>query len=168
MYTRRICCLLLLLCPLVSGADELSPQKREDIRKLMVNTGGSKIAVQFAASITRNLAKALKAARPDVPERVFSVINSELLALFEERMSAPDGMIERVIPIYDKYFTHAEIRELLAFYDTQVGRKAVDVLPQIVGESMAAGQAWGQSLEPEINRRVEAALKREGIEIPRR
>jgi hypothetical protein len=40
--------------------------------------------------------------------------------------------------------------------------------PKIVGESMAIGQAWGQSLGPEINRRVEAILKKEGMEIPRK
>jgi hypothetical protein len=41
-------------------------------------------------------------------------------------------------------------------------------VPKIVGESMAIGQTWGQSLGPEINRRVEAILKKEGIEIPRK
>lgn len=168
MCTRTICLLLLLICPFVAGADELTAQKREDIRQLMVSTGGSKIAMQFAASVTQNLSKALKAARPDVPERVFSIVNSELIALFEERLAAPGGMIERVIPIYDKYFTHAEVRELLAFYRTPIGRRAIEVLPKVVGESMAAGQAWGKSLEPEINRRIEAALKQEGIELPRR
>jgi uncharacterized protein len=157
-----------MLCPVLSHADELTAQKKEDIRKLIATTGGTKIAVQFAGALTQNLAKTLKAARPDVPERVFTVINSELIALLEERMNTPGGMVDRVIPVYDKHFTHSEIRELLAFYQTNIGRKAIDVLPKIIGESIAIGQAWGQSLGPEINRRVEAILKKEGIEIPRK
>lgn len=160
--------LLLMLCPLHSHADELTAQKRDDIKKLMVTTGGTKVAIQFAGAISQNLAKALKAARPDIPERVFTVINGELITLLEERMNAPGGMVDQMIPVYDKYFTHPEIRELLAFYQTNIGRKAIDVLPKIVGESMAIGQTWGQSLGPEINRRVEAILKKENIEIPRK
>jgi len=31
---------------------------------------------------------------------------------------------------------------------------------------MVAGQAWGQGLEPEIERRVQNALRREGIKLP--
>jgi len=168
MLTRAICCLLLALCPILTHADDLTPEKKDDIRKLMVTTGGTRIAVQFAGAVTQGMAKTLKAARPDIPERVFTVLNQELIALFEERMNAPDGMVDRVIPIYDKYFTHSEIKELLAFYQTGVGRKAVDVLPKVVAEAMVAGQIWGQSLGPEINRRVAAVLKKEGIELPRK
>jgi hypothetical protein len=168
MFTRIIFWLLLVLCPILSHADELTAQKENDVRKLIVSTGGTKIGVQFASAITENLSMVLKKARPDIPERVFTVLNKELITLFEEKMNAPGGMVEQVIPIYAKYFTHSEIKELLAFYQTSIGRKAVDVLPKVVGESMVAGQAWGESLAPEINRRVEATLKREGIEMPRR
>jgi hypothetical protein len=157
-----------VLCPILSHADELTAQKRDDIKTLIVTTGGTNIAVQFGSALSQNLAKTLKAARPDIPERVFTVINKELITLFEERIDAAGGMVERVIPIYDKYFTHSEIRELLAFYQTNIGRKTIDVLPKIVSESMVIGQAWGQSLAPEINRRVEATLKKEGIVIPRK
>src|ERR1044071_6573006 len=111
----RICywlLLLVMLWPVHSHADELTAEKKDDIKKLMVTTGGTKVAVQFAGAISQNLAKALKAARPDVPDRVFTVINSELITLLEERMNAPGGMVDQMIPVYDKYFTHSELREL--------------------------------------------------------
>lgn len=168
MFTRMICWLLLVLCPTLSHADELTAQKTNDIRKLIVSTGGTKIGVQFAGAVTQNLSTTLRKARPDIPERFFTVLHKELVTLFEERMNAPGGMVERVTPIYAKHFTHPEIKELLAFYQTSIGQKAIDVLPRVVAESMVAGQAWGESLAPEINRRVAATLKREGIELPRK
>jgi len=147
-------------------ADELTPQKRADIRKLMVITGAAKIGVQFADAMMQSLTKTLKATRPDIPDRVFAVMQNELVSLFQEKMEAPNGLIDQVIPIYDRYLTHSEISELLAFYQTDLGRKVIDILPKVTSESMAAGQAWGQSLGPEIAQRLQEALKREGIQIP--
>lgn len=168
MRMRWVCWLMLVAWPTISLADELTDQKKADIRKLIVSTGGTRIGIQFADAITKNMARTLKAARPDIPDRIFTIVNKELITLFEERMNVPGGIVDRIIPIYDKYLTHSEIRELLAFYETSIGRKAIEVLPKVVGESMIIGQAWGESLAPEVNRRIEATLKKEGIELPRK
>jgi hypothetical protein len=162
----RYCCLIvaaLVLSGAAAAADELTPAKRADIRKLMEVTGSANIANQFAAAISQNLFKTMKAARTDIPDRALEIMNRELVALFSERLNAPGGLMEKTIPIYDKHFTHAEIKELLAFYQTAIGKKAIAVLPKILSESMMVGQQWGASLAPEIEKRVAAALKKEGL-----
>jgi len=151
----------------LARADELTPEKRDDIKQLIVSTGGTRLGIQFATVVTQGMAKTLKAMRPDIPERVFVVMNQEMIGLFEEKMNAPGGLVDRIVPVYAKHFTHQEIRDLVAFYQTDTGRKAMQVLPQIVAESMTLGQEWGRSLSPEINQRVEAVLRKEGIELPR-
>src|SRR5262245_45158149 len=159
---------LLLAFLLPFSALSQDTEKQAQIKELMRATGASKIGVQFAAAISQGLAKSLKSARPDIPERMFGVLQQEMLALFEERIEAPGGLMDRVVPIYEKHFTSDELKQMLAFYRTPVGRKAVETLPAIMSESVQVGQAWGQSLAPEINRRVQEALKREGIELPAR
>ena len=166
MWKRLTCSALLLCAALASHADELTDAKRSDIRKLIASTGSDRIAAQFAGAVTQSLAHSLKAAHPDMPERMFAAIRQELTTMFAERMDAPGGMIDRVVPVYHKHFTHEEIRELLAFYQTAIGRKAIDVLPSVVGESTAIGQAWGRGLGPEIRRVVGAALGKEGYDMP--
>jgi hypothetical protein len=42
----------------------------------------------------------------------------------------------------------------------------LEVLPRVLQESMALGQRWGNALVPEIQRRVNQALQREGL-LPR-
>lgn len=166
MLRRSICSALMLCTAMASHADELTEAKRSDIKKLIASTGSDRIAAQFAGAVTQSLAHTLKAAHPDVPERVFVSIRHDLTAMFTEKMNAPDGMIERVVPVYHKHFTHDEIRELLAFYQTAIGRKAIDVLPNVVGESTAIGQAWGRGLAADIRRLIDAALGKEGIDMP--
>jgi hypothetical protein len=151
----------------MAAAEELTPQKRDDIKKLFAVTGGTKMGAQFAGMITQQLARGLKAVKPGTPDKAFQAVNQDLTALFSERMTQPSGLIDQVVPVYDRNFTHAEIKELLAFYETPIGRKVVETLPKVIAESMQIGQAWGQSLGPEIDARVKAALKREGVELPK-
>ena len=137
-------------------------QHRAQITELMRITGSAQLGLQFATAVSQDMGRQLRQARPDIPDRAIAVVNQEVLKLFEERV---DGLLERVVPVYEKHFSPAEIDDLLAFYRTPTGRKAIAVMPAVMNESMAIGQSWGRGLGPEIGRRVQAALKREGIEL---
>lgn len=163
MPHRFVLVFLLAIAAAPALAEELTDAKSGDIRHLMEVTGSTNIARQFAAASSHGIFQALKASRPEVPDRALEVMDHELMALFSEKMSAPGGLMDQVVPVYHRHFTHDEIRELLAFYQTPIGKKAIKVLPQVVSESMAAGRRWGESLGPEIETRVRAALEREGL-----
>jgi hypothetical protein len=147
-------------------AEETSAAKRSDIRKLMEATGSFNLPARFAAAASQSIFRALKAERPELHERALEVMQRELVALFAEQMNAPGGLVEKVVPVYDKHFTHQEIREILSFYQTGTGRKAIAVLPRVISESMLIGQDWAESLGPEIDRRIDAALRREKLLTP--
>ena len=153
-----------LLSATAAAADEsLTAEKQADIRRLMEMTGGTNMARQFASASSRQMFQMLKAAQPDIPDRALVVMEQELLGLFTEKMGAPGGLFEQIIPIYHRHLSHAEIRELIAFYESPIGRKTISVMPQVVGESMQAGQRWGLALGPELQRRIRSALAREGL-----
>ena len=144
-------------------ADDLTAEKRSDIRQLIGLTAGPSLAEQVAQISGRSVATTFKQSRPDVPERVVSIVNRELATFFAERVDTPGGLTDRLVALYHKHFTHPEIRDLLAFNQTPTGRKALQVLPMISSESLGEGQAWGQSLAPEVRQRINAILKREGV-----
>jgi hypothetical protein len=52
-----------------------------------------------------------------------------------------------VIPIYDRHFDEQDLREMVAFYRTPAGRKAVAILPQIAQETI---QEVSEAVEPQI------------------
>jgi hypothetical protein len=157
--------MLLFSAPIsqVFATEDTTAVKYRDIKQLIYITGSENIAKQFASTISQQLFRVLKASRPEIPERAFEIMDRELMALFSEKMSAPGELIDQVIPVYDKHFTHQEILELLAFYQTPIGKKTILVLPKVTNESMLAGQRWGQSLGPEIERRIINSLTREGL-----
>ena len=152
--------LIILLVPGAAVAQDA--QHRAQIKELMRITGSAQLGLQFANAVTQDMTRQLRQSRPDIPERAIAAVNQEVRGLFEERI---DTLLERVVPVYEKHFSPAEINDLLAFYRTPTGRKAIAAMPAVMGESVAIGQSWGRALAPEMNRRVRAALKREGIEL---
>lgn len=55
-----------------------------------------------------------------------------------------DEIIELLVPVYDKYFTEDDLRMLLTFQNSDVGRKLQQVMPLIMQESMNALVAYVQ------------------------
>lgn len=156
-------CLLTSLSAPLAHADALTEAKVSDIKKLMQITGSANLAKQYAGAISQQMFVALKAARPDIPDRALGVMNKELLAFFSEKMSTPGGLIDQIIPIYDKNFSDQEIRDVIAFYATPTGKKVIQVLPLVLKQSIEAGQHWGQAMSPQIQARIVAALDKEGL-----
>ncbi|MDO9631497.1 MAG: DUF2059 domain-containing protein, partial [Humidesulfovibrio sp.] len=101
--------------------------------------------------------------RPDISVHTLGIVEREVVQMFTETFDAPGGLVDRLVPLYANTFTHQEIREILAFYQSPVGKKAVASLPQILREGQKIGQGLARDVAPELNRRIKAALKEEGV-----
>ncbi len=116
-----------------------------DVRKLLEVTG----AVRMGLQMTTTLSQSLRKAHPEVPDAIWS----ELLAEFRS-----EELTALAVPIYMKYLSAEEIQGLLAFYESPLGRKLLEVQPQILQESVVVGRQWGE----ECARRVMKRLREKG------
>lgn len=139
--------LMFLLCVsiAVSVSAQNSPEKAKDIRKAMEISGAGVNGVQVMETMVGQFKQAL----PDVPDEFWKEAMKEVSA---------DALIDLIVPIYDKHFTHDEIKQMIAFYETPVGKKLSTTLPLITQEAMAAGQKWGE----EIGQNVVEKLRKKG------
>ena len=69
--------------------------------------------------------------------------------------------VDLLVPIYDQRFSPAEVRDLLAFYQSPLGQRLPEVQPDLTRDAMMAGQRWGMRLGAEIGQELAA----EGIQI---
>lgn len=141
---------IVLAAPCRAQADPQDELYR-DTRELMELTGAGNLAVQMMHQMLEPMRRGL----PQVP------------AEFWDRFMAkvdPDEIIDLTVPVYTKHLTHDEIKQLLAFYKSPVGRKLIAALPSIMQESMAAGQRWGEQLGQRVREELEAEgyLRSEG------
>jgi hypothetical protein len=120
--------------------------KEKDIRHLLQLTG----AAQMGAQVMRQLLDTFKTTMPNVPASFWPELQNELNA---------DELVEKVIPVYDKQLSQAEIRDLLKFYESPTGKKLIKVTPAITQESMEIGKIWGREMSEKVMRKLEAQQK---------
>jgi hypothetical protein len=120
------------------SADEA---KRADVRRLLELVGAGDLGKQVMTQMINQF----RTAHPQVPQRFWTDFASEINA---------DEILELSVPAYEKHLTHEEIKQLIAFYESPVGKKLIQVQPQIVQDSMIAGQKWGQDLGRKVMQRL--------------
>jgi hypothetical protein len=79
---------------------------------------------------------------------------------FGRMFQGPDSVMPRVVDIYVKHFTHDEVRALLDFYTTPVGRKVIRVMPIGSGELGGRAALGGGEHAPHPLARQEAITRR--------
>lgn len=98
------------------------------------------------------------AAQRGVPSRIPAIFWDRFQARAHARQAELEAMIAA---IYDRHFTTDDLRQLLAFYDTPVGKKLLATLPTITQESVAAGREWGGKLGAAVGEELTA----EGVRL---
>ena len=141
--------LLLLTLTLVTFAEETTadPQhqaKIADIKKLMMMTGAGDMGTQMAGQMVESF----KMSNPKVPNEFWEKVKIEV---------DTSVLLELNIPIYDKYLSHEEIKATIAFYETPVGKKLIEVLPNVADESYQVGQKWGMELGAKVAKELKDA-----------
>jgi len=66
-----------------------------------------------------------------------------------------DDLVAMLVPVYQKHMTIEDLRGLVEFYETPLGKKFITSTPAIMEESMQVGQAWGMKLGQELSKRLE-------------
>jgi len=146
---------------------QIEQAKEADIRRLLDLTGSASLAIQAMSEMEKNIRPLISDSLPRGEYR------EKLVGLFFEKFHSKlnsNQLLDLVIPIYDKYYTHEDIKELIQLYQTPLGKKMLVVLPKVMGESQAAGTKWGETMgresmmevmaeHPEMEKAIEAAKK---------
>ena len=157
--------LVLLLVPAKARAQAPVQDQafRGDIDKLLEVTGAAQMGKQAGELVTQQIFAAFKKERSDIPPRVFGVAKEVLGAELAKAFDGTDGLTSQIVAIYAKHFSHDDVKGLLAFYGSELGKKTIQVMPVLFQESAAAGQHWAEQHMPRITAAIETRLRAEGF-----
>ena len=142
-------------------AEDISKDFQSDIVRLLKMTGAEALGIQIGVSVTNQMIDSLMKQNPEIPPNAVASIKDEISKVFAEEMPK---LMSEVVPVYAKHFTQDEIKGLIAFYSTPLGKKSIAAMPAVMNECMQVGQAWGKDLAPGLVPRLESRLKKEGFE----
>lgn len=57
------------------------------------------------------------------------------------------SLYEEIAKIYMQVYTHEDVKEMIKFYDSPVGKKIASSTGEITAKSQVAGQEWGMELQ---------------------
>jgi hypothetical protein len=135
---------LLIICSFNLPAQaQVAPEKRAEIEKMLQVMGMEKTMTLMMTQMLGNFKKAM----PDTPAEVWTKM--------EKKMDVHE-LIEKIIPVYDKYYTLDDLKAVNAFYSSPTGKKIISTLPQVMQESMQIGREWGERIGKEAAEEAQA------------
>ena len=125
----------------------ISSEKRELIEDLIIKTSGGSISTMMEPMTDAMLSNSLTLVSQNytISDNDRRVLEYKLLQYLNEVMYSDESinvLMDFMFPIYDDYFTAEELKELLTFYDTNIGKKTIAVMPLLMADSVLAGQNW--------------------------
>src|SRR5437016_6726115 len=148
--------------PKPSPAASLTPGHEQAIRELVHMATGSDLTDAMLQQIAQALVPGLKPAlerrlrRPVSPaeeRKLIDVVRRTFAGVF------PTALFEdELVSAYAKHFTEADAKELLRFYRTPIGSKAIRVAAVLTREGAAIGQRLAQSRQAEFAQRLRDEL----------
>jgi hypothetical protein len=135
---------------------------RADIERLMDITGQSAMATQLATTISDALLNSLKSSQKNVPPRAIEIARDVLNTEFATAFAGSD-IKDKQVALYAKYYTHADIKGLLSFYESDLGKKMIANNPALMREGAAIGQDWAKATMPALMQKLQARFKEEGL-----
>lgn len=154
------CLLIAFIASPTSAVSEVPADFRAAVLELMELTGASKLAVQMGSAIAQEMSILFRETHPNIPPRGSEII-SEVVSSFVR--DSRGELIEETVRIYAKYFTLQDIRGIIAFNRTPLGKKVTSAMPAIVNESMQAAVALHRRISPAIEAEVKKRLTEEGV-----
>jgi hypothetical protein len=125
------------------AANVQETEEIKNIQKLLEITGSKNLFQQVTSQMVNNI----KPNFPQVPQKLWDSFQQELNY---------DEVVAEMIPIYQKYFTNKEITEMIAFYETPLGKKTISVMPKLMQDSVQIGQTYGQKVAERVLKKLES------------
>ncbi|MBC9251058.1 hypothetical protein A9179_12305 [Pseudomonas alcaligenes] len=148
-----LCSALMLLASASVFADEASHAAQA--RKLLEVTHANKLTVPVYAQVQQMFAQRFAQAQAPVTKKAVlesyqAKANAEL-----DKAIGWQKLEPQMVQLYTSAFSEAELEEMLAFYQTPVGRKVLEKMPTLVGQSVQLTQQSLQAAVPKVNQLVD-------------
>jgi hypothetical protein len=105
----------------------------KELSALITKDTASQAVSQITAQAWPNLEKELRLKNPQIDATSMAGLRKEFERIQLEFLL---DLMKEAPPIYARYLTERELRDLIAFYRTPLGAKTMQVMPQISGEVM--------------------------------
>lgn len=142
----------------------VEPAFRQAIRDYVEIQGSAELMGQsIAYGMAEQALQAIAQTGAQITEPMQQIVLDQALTSFGKKYSDVDYLTDLWAPIYAQHFTVEEIRELVAFYRSPIGRKTIELMVPITQAGNEALQKAAYSDVPGFQLAVDAKLREAGL-----
>jgi hypothetical protein len=130
-------------------------------REVVVASGATRAFEGAIPTILQQSLNVFVQQNPDLAKQLTETVKA-FAPEFEKRSSE---IVDIIAGVYATRFTEADLKEILAFYRSNVGKKFISLLPSVLEESFVKTQEWGGKLSEEVVARLRADMRKKGHTI---
>lgn len=145
-------------CVGVARAQAPSPAAIAAAKDLIVAKGGT---AMFEPLIPGVIESAKNTFVPTNPQLV-PQLNQVAAQLRKEYEPRREEILDEMATIYAQRFTEQELKDLVGFYRTPLGKKLLVQEPIALDQSLKAAQAWAVKFSDEVIERFKVEMKKKG------
>ena len=157
--------LLLLCCAPALCQEQLNAATKDDLEELMTLTGTKariqQMWAQMGQQAATTAADSYRLKHPDATPLELRKVAEVTGSSFQGAMKvfSVDELIDAVIPVYQRHLTHADVRAIIDFYNSEAGQKYLKELPIISAETTQVVQPIITKHLPEIQAAADKAVE---------
>ncbi|HZP70579.1 MAG TPA: DUF2059 domain-containing protein [Pseudolabrys sp.] len=145
-------------CGPLANAQQPSAAAMSNARELIAITGATTLFSPLIAGVVEQ-AKVLFLQQNPALAKDLNDIATQMRTSLQPRFSE---LTDEVARLYAANFSEQELKDILAFYKSNAGKKLLAEQPKIVDTSMKFAQDWANKLSDQVIARMRDELKKRG------
>ena len=142
---------------------QLNAATKEDVEDLLTITGRAYATnlVPDGEASSNSAADAYRLKHPDASPLELRKVAEATGRSFQDEVAvlSVDELLDAMIPVYQQHLTHADIRGIIDFYNSEPGQKYLKEMPALMSESMEAIQPIIKKHLPEMQAAADKAVQ---------
>jgi hypothetical protein len=131
-------------------------QAAHDLAAIMTGDTVQQLSAAMAGQVWPSIEK-------NVAGRVDAATLAEMRVTFEQALTTFTSEVMKNAPeVYARHFTAPELRDMIAFYKSPTGVKALREMPKVMGDVSAQTAPRLQAFQNDLNSRIQAILAKHG------
>ena len=152
----------LLVLPAAGLAQQSpSPAAIEVAKEIVTIKGGDNMFGPLIPNVVEQAKSMFEQQNPALGKDL-STVAAKLRTDLAPRMTEVNNEIAKA---YASHFTESELREMLAFYKSPVGRKMIAEEPKAIAQAVNFAQSWAQKFSEEVLTKYRAEMKKMGHDL---
>ncbi|MCO5730009.1 DUF2059 domain-containing protein [Rhizobium sp. SSA_523] len=129
-----------------AGAQDITPEHLKAARDVISSLNATARYDDILPNLAERLKNEYTLASPNYVDQINKAVDEQALALAPRRAD----LEKEVASIFARSFTEEELKQIAAFYGSEVGKKYLQSLPLLQRESVRAAEIWANGVSRDL------------------